>query len=207
MESPYTDYVDQRILAPLGLTHTTWQEQEPHAIGYLVHEYPGTAHREPHIETGGVAAMGQLWSTVEDLCGWGAFLVGGHEGVLAPDTVAEMWAPQVMLNPDEWTVGWGLGLQLVDHEGRVFGGHGGAMPGFLAGLLVNRETKTGAAVLTNSGTRAPTGEIAIELAAATIELWPPDISAVAAREPAAARGRGDPRPVVVGGKRVRLLLA
>ena len=173
--TPYTGYVDERILAPLGLTRTTWLEQEPRAIGYLVDEYTGTADREPHIESGGVAAMGQLWSTVDDLCRWGAFLVSGQEGVLAPDTVEEMWAPQVILNPDEWTMGWGLGLQLVSHEGRIFGGHGGAMPGFLAGLLVNRETKTGAAVLTNSGTRAPTGEIAIELAAATIELWPPDV--------------------------------
>lgn len=172
---PYTDYVDERILAPLELGRTTWQEQEPRAVGYLVDEYTGTAGREAHIETGGVAAMGQIWSTVGDLCRWGAFLVGGREGVLVPDTVEEMWAPQVMLNPDEWTVGWGLGLQLVSHEGRIFGGHGGAMPGFLAGLLVNRETKTGAAVLTNSGTRAPTSEIAIELAAATIELWPPDV--------------------------------
>ncbi len=172
---PYTDYVDARILAPLELERTTWQEQEPRAVAYLVDEYTGTAGREPHVETGGVAAMGQLWSTVGDLCRWGGFLVGGADGVLAPDTVEEMWAPQVMLNPDEWTVGWGLGLQLVNHEGRVFGGHGGAMPGFLAGLLVNRETKTGAAVLTNSGTRAPTGEIAIELAVATIELWPPDL--------------------------------
>ncbi|HEX4521191.1 MAG TPA: serine hydrolase domain-containing protein [Gaiellaceae bacterium] len=173
--SPYTDYVDERILAPLGLTRTTWQEREPRAVGYLVDEYTGTAGREAHIETGGVAAMGQLWSTVGDLCRWGALLVGGQEGVLAPDTVEEMWAPQVMLNPDDWSVGWGLGLQLVSQEGRIFGGHGGAMPGFLAGLLVNRETKTGAAVLTNSGTRAPTGEIAIELAAAAIELWPPEI--------------------------------
>ncbi len=170
----YTAYVDERILAPLELARTTWQEQEPRAIGYLVDEYTGTARSEPHVETGGVAAMGQLWSTVGDLCRWGAFLVGGREEVLASDTVEEMWAPQVMLNPDEWTVGWGLGLQLVSQDGRIFGGHGGAMPGFLAGLLVNRETKTGAAVLTNAGTRAPTGEIAIELALTAIELWPPE---------------------------------
>ena len=49
-----------------------------------------------------------------------------------------MWAPQVMLDPDDWTVGWGLGLELVNRDGRVFGGHGGAMPGFLAGLYVHR---------------------------------------------------------------------
>ena len=69
--------------------------------------------------------MGQLWSTVGDLCRWGAFLADGADGVLAAATVDEMWSPQSMMNPDEWTVGWGLGLELVNHEGRVFGGHGG----------------------------------------------------------------------------------
>ena len=119
--------------------------------------------------------------------------------MLAPATVDEMWAPQVMMNPDDWTVGWGLGLELVNHEGRVFGGHGGAMPGFLAGLYLNRETKTGAAVLTNAGTRAPTREIALELAAATLELWPPDIEPWRPESRAAARGR--PRSSAAGGRR------
>ncbi len=86
-----------------------------------------------------------------------------------------MWAPQVMLSPDDWAAGWGLGLELLNHEGRIFGGHTGAMPGFLAGLFVNRASKTGAAVLTNSGTRAPTRDIALELADATLELWPEEI--------------------------------
>src|SRR5205823_1860407 len=72
--TPYTRYVDERILAPLGLSRTTWAEQEPRAVGYLVDEYAGTAAREPHSDMGGVASMGQLWSTVGDLCRWAAFL-------------------------------------------------------------------------------------------------------------------------------------
>ena len=114
--TPYTDYVDERILAPLGLTRTTWLEQEPRAIGYLVDEYTGTADREPHIESGGVAAMGQLWSTVDDLCRWGAFLVGGQEGVLAPDTVEEMWAPAG--DPEPRRVDDGLGPRPPAREPR-----------------------------------------------------------------------------------------
>jgi CubicO group peptidase (beta-lactamase class C family) len=172
---PYTQYVDERLLAPLGMRRTTWVEQEPNAIGYLVDEYSGIATREPHSDMGGIASMGQLWSTVGDLATWGAFLVDGNDEVLASATVVEMWAPQSMVNPDDWTAGWGLGLGLASHEGRIFGGHTGAMPGFLAGLFVNRQTKTGAAVLTNAGTRAPTMEVAIELAEATIEVWPPEI--------------------------------
>lgn len=172
---PYTEYVDEQILAPLALGRTTWQEQQPNAVGYLVDEYANTAGREPHSDMGGVTAMGQLWSTVDDLCAWGAFLVEGREGVLDPATADELWAPQVMMNPDDWTVGWGLGLELVAHGGRIFGGHGGAMPGFLAGLYVNRASGVGAAVLTNAGSRAATREIALELAATTLELWPAGI--------------------------------
>ncbi len=172
---PYMQYVDERVLTPLGLDRTTWVEQEPHAVGYLVDEYAGTAAREPHLDLGGVASMGQLWSTVGDLCRWASFLVDGRDDVLSAASLDEMWAPQSMLNRDEWTGGWGVGIELVSHEGRIFGGHGGAMPGFLAGVYVNRQARTGAAVLTNSGTRAPTREIALELAGATIELWPPEI--------------------------------
>ena len=196
---PYTDYVDERILAPLGLARTTWLEQEPRAVGYLVDEFAGTARREPHADMGGVAAMGQLWSTVGDLCRWGAVLVEGREGVLDPATADEMWAPQVMMNPDDWTVGWGLGLELVSHEGRVFGGHGGAMPGFLAGLYVNRETKTGAAVLTNSGTRAPTRDIALELADGDARALAARDRALAAREP--RRRPRSRRSSAAGGRR------
>jgi CubicO group peptidase (beta-lactamase class C family) len=174
---PYTDYVEREITGPLGLERTSWYEQEPRARGYLVDEFAGTARPEPHSDMAGVAAMGQLWSTVGDLCRWGAFLVEGREGVLSPASADELWAPQVMLNPDEWTAGWGLGLELVQAGGRVFGGHGGAMPGFLAGLFLNRASRVGAAVLTNSGTRAPTREIALELVGITLERWPAEIEA------------------------------
>jgi CubicO group peptidase (beta-lactamase class C family) len=169
---PYTEYVDALLLQPLGLERTSWHEQEPYALGYLVNEYSGTAVREPHADMRGLASMGQLWSTVGDLCRWGAVLAAGRAGVLDPATAEELWAPQVMMNPDDWTVGWGLGLELVVRDGRVFGGHGGAMAGFLAGLYVNRASSTGAAVLTNAGTRADTREIALQLVAATLEHWP-----------------------------------
>ena len=52
-----------------GSTRTTWHGAGSRArSGYLVDEYAGTLGREPHSDMGGVAAMGQLWSTVGDLC-------------------------------------------------------------------------------------------------------------------------------------------
>ncbi len=168
----YLDYVDERIVAPLGLERTTWTPQAPRATGYLVDEYARTVRKDLDLELGEVAAMGQLWSTVEDLARWATFLVRGEEGVLVPSTVQEMWFPQVMYWPDDWTLGWGLGLMLQNRDGTIYGGHGGAMPGYLAGVYIDRKTEIGAAALTNSGTRANMDELCIALAAKAKELWP-----------------------------------
>jgi CubicO group peptidase (beta-lactamase class C family) len=174
---PYTQYVDERIIGPLGLARTTWYPQQPKAQGYLVDEYARTVWQEPETDLGGVAAMGQLWSTVEDLGRWATFLAGGQEGVLDPKTNEQMWFPQVMYYPDDWVLAWGLGLMLYNHEGKIYGGHGGAMAGHLAGVCVNRKTQIGAAALTNSGTRGTVEQLALELAAKAQELWPEPVEA------------------------------
>jgi hypothetical protein len=171
----YTEYVDAEIIGPLGLSRTTWVPDAPKAQGYLVDEYARTVWREPETDLGGTAAAGQLWSTVEDLARWAAFLAEGAEGVLDAAVVEEMWFPQVMYYPDDWILGWGLGLQLFNHETGIYGGHGGAMAGHLAGVYVNRKTKIGAAGLTNSGTRGNMDLFAISLAKAAAEIWPPAI--------------------------------
>jgi CubicO group peptidase (beta-lactamase class C family) len=169
---PYTRYVDERVIGPLGLGRTTWRPRAPKAQGYLVAEYARTVWEEPETDLGGVAAMGQLWSTVEDLGRWAAFLAAGAEGVLDGRTIEEMWFPQVMYFPDDWVLGWGLGLQLYNQGGTIFGGHGGAMAGHLAGVYMNRKTQVGAAGLTNSGTRGSMDLFAIELVRKAQELWP-----------------------------------
>jgi CubicO group peptidase (beta-lactamase class C family) len=171
----YTDYVDERIIGPLGLSRTTWRSQQPKAQGYLVDEYARTVWVEPETELGEVAAMGQLWSTVEDLGMWATFLACGADGVLEATTSEEMWFPQVMYFPDDWVLGWGLGLMLYNQNGKIFGGHGGAMAGHLAGVYVHRKTQVGAAALTNSGTRGNMDLFAISLVEKALELWPEPI--------------------------------
>ena len=172
---PYTKYVDERVLGPLGLARTTWFPEPPKAQGYLVDEYARTVWQEPETDLGGVAAMGQLWSTVEDLARWAMFLAAGHPDVLAESTIEEMWFPQVMYYPDDWVLGWGLGLELFNVDGKIYGGHGGAMAGHLAGVYVHRKTQIGAASLTNSGTRGDMDLFCIKLAAKAMELWPEPI--------------------------------
>jgi CubicO group peptidase (beta-lactamase class C family) len=168
----YTQYVDERIIGPLGLTRTTWTPVAPQAQGYLVDEYARTVWKEPETDLAGTAAAGQLWSTVEDLGRWATFLAGGADSVLDAATNEEMWFPQVMYYPHDWVLAWGLGVMLYNHEGAIYGGHGGAMAGHLAGVYIDRKTQTGAAALTNSGTRGDMDMLAINLAAKAKELWP-----------------------------------
>ncbi len=168
----YTDYVDERIIRPLGLTRTTWTPAEPYAQGYLVDEYARTVWREPNLDLGATAPAGQLWSTPEDLGRWATFLARGADGVLGASTLEQMCFPQVMYYPDRWVLAWGLGLMLFNDDGVIYAGHGGAMAGHLAGVYVNRKTEVGAAAVTNSGTRGDMDMTAVRLASKTAELWP-----------------------------------
>jgi CubicO group peptidase (beta-lactamase class C family) len=174
-DRPYTEVVGELIIQPLGLERTTWQPAAPKAQGYLVDEYARTVWTEPETDLGGTAPAGQLWSTVEDLGRWAAFLASGNDDVLTAAAVEEMWFPQVMYYPHDWVLGWGLGLQLFNQHGTIYAGHGGAMAGHLAGVFVDRKRKIGAAALTNSGTRGDMELFAISLAAKAAELRPPAI--------------------------------
>ena len=86
-------------------------------------------------------------------------------------------------------------------------GHGGAMPGHLAGLVVNRKTKIGAAVLTNTGAGASPEKLALDLAVAAIEALPRRRGPVAAGRAGAAGDRAAARPLVGRRLRDRALLA
>ena len=119
--------------------------------GYYVDPYSDrvTVEADPAVE-GPIAAMGWLWSTVGDLARWGDFLATGRDGVLSVETLDEMARVRTMADQATWSLGWGLGLELYRRGDRVFVGHGGAMPGFLAAVCVHRPERTGAVVLCNT---------------------------------------------------------
>jgi len=169
---PFEDYVDERILRPLGMDRTTWRATAPFAKGYFVHPYDERLLPEGDMEPGATQSVGGLWSTVGDLARWAAFLADPDPAVLKPETVEEMASVQVMVDA-RWKAGYGLGLQLVRDGDRVYAGHGGAMPGFLAGLAVARPDKAGAAVLTNTSASAEPEALAMSLVARSLELDPP----------------------------------
>ena len=146
----WDDAVAAEVLAPLGMTRTTPRPVAPAAEGHAVHPWADVVLPEPEHHAGVMAAAGQLWSTLADLGRFAAFLLGDTADVLGTATLEEMTVPAGV---DASATGWsayGLGVQVLRVDGRTLVGHGGSMPGFLAGVFVDRDELTGAVSLANT---------------------------------------------------------
>ena len=153
----WSSLLAMRLLGPLGMPRTTYGPAEPYARGYVVHPWHDTLREEPREDAAAMAPAGQLWSTVDDLATWAGFLADPRPEILAPQTLSEMCAPVVMNDLDAWTAGHGLGLELWRRGERVFVGHTGSMPGYLAVLAVHRPSRTGVVGFANAYTIHGTG--------------------------------------------------
>jgi CubicO group peptidase (beta-lactamase class C family) len=170
----YEDYVRERLLQPLDLNRTSFEQTPPAANAYFVEPYADRVRPEQNVIKGAFAAAGSLWSTTSDLARWGVVLVSGAEDTLRRETVEEMRAFQSMADLEEWKLGWGLGVMLLRESDRIFVGHSGAMPGFLACLAVSSNERSGAVVLVNSGAGVKIEELTRKLAVLAAEAYPPD---------------------------------
>ncbi|WP_033818144.1 serine hydrolase [Kitasatospora sp. MBT63] len=171
--APWGDVLAREVLDPLGLTRTSLLPRAPHAGGFAVHPWADVMLPEPLTDTGRMAPAGQLWSTAADLARWAAFLADGDPRVLAAETRAEMRRPAAPAEED-WSAGYGLGLQLRRRDGGLLFGHTGSMPGFRAGLWVGEREGVAAVALANStsGTPSPAA-LAADLIAIVAEHEPP----------------------------------
>jgi CubicO group peptidase (beta-lactamase class C family) len=168
---PWEDALLRDVLEPLGLRRTTPHAQPPSAPGLAVHPWAPLVQPEPAHDYRAMAAAGQLWSTVEDLAVWARFLLGDTGDVLAADTLAEMADPGQLVVLDPVPAGYGLGLQVLHADGHRLVGHGGSVPGFLAGLFVDPAQGTGVVTLAN-GTSGLPGDLSTGLLAVVRDLEP-----------------------------------
>ncbi len=177
-EGVFAEVLRERLLLPLGLADTTWLSRAPHATGFRVHPFADEIRPEPATDTAAMGPAGQLWSTPGDLVRWGAFLADPDPRVLAPATVEEMCAPVSIRDPAQWTSGGGLGLQLWRRAcgagERILVGHGGSMPGFVAGLVVDRGTGVSAAASGNAWFGSDLPRLAADLVVRVLEEDPPE---------------------------------
>ena len=179
---PYAQYIEDKLFAPLGLTRTSFDPEDPAATGYIVLPYVEGAWEQAPVQTGAWIAAGQMWGTVRDLCTWASFLASPDESVLSRKSVEEMRTVQSIDEHLRWSSGYGLGLSLQRDGDRILAGHGGSMPGFIAGVYVSPADKVGVGVLTNSSS-AGLIDLSKQLVAATVQHWPVPPEPWKAQEP------------------------
>ncbi|XVU27598.1 serine hydrolase domain-containing protein [Actinoplanes sp. CA-054009] len=165
----------KRVLDPLGMKRTTYAPVEPFARGYVVHALGGAMHEEPRLDSGAMAPAGQLWSTITDMAKWAAFWTDPAPTVLSRETVDEMCAPVVISDLESWTGGHGLGPQLFRVGERVFVGHGGSMPGYVAQLAVHRRSRLGVVAFANAYglTGTTIKQVALDALTTVLDAEPP----------------------------------
>jgi len=171
-QRPWADVVRDEVLLPLGMTRTTPRPSGRAASGWAVHPWADVLLPEPEHDHGVMAPAGQLWATLADLARFAAFLLGDTGGVLDPGTLEEMAVPAGVDADGEGFAAYGLGLQSVRVGGRRLIGHGGSMPGFLAGVFVEPAAGAGAVSLRNA-TSGADGGLLPDLLALLAEHEPP----------------------------------
>ncbi|MCO1581978.1 beta-lactamase family protein [Crossiella sp. SN42] len=137
---PYGKEVEDRVLRPLGLRHTTVPGEEvfirgPHARGYQLITVAG--QRKPVDVTewnpSGDWATGEMISTLADLDTFVAALLGGR--LLPPAQQAELFAVPAVSDVSGRAASYGGGLQRLKVPGvGVVWGKTGARYGYTAGM-------------------------------------------------------------------------
>jgi CubicO group peptidase (beta-lactamase class C family)/alpha-beta hydrolase superfamily lysophospholipase len=177
--APYTDYVRDRILVPLRMTHTGFSNDsasEQLARGYALNgktldtltpsrEHDGRGFRVPN---------GGLYSTIEDMAKFISFELGaGPESVLSRAVLDSNFRRRVYVNA-AMTDAAGLGFVTVREGSLVFDGHAGDISGYQAITAFDRRARRGIVVLRNvSGGTLDSYRVAVEGLRALVDTAPP----------------------------------
>ena len=162
MARPWEDLVAERILGPLGMTHTSFrvadmQAQVDFAVPYL-EKKDGALKRMTFRDISLIAPAGGINSNVVDLAKWVQLhLSGGLFGgksLISPATMQEMHTPQMIVPGTPETnespiFTTGLGWNIVTYRGHYYVSHDGGVDGFTSVIGFLPKTDLGMIVLSN----------------------------------------------------------
>ncbi len=184
---PYADYLRDNVLRPLGMTATDVLEGDETRPGLAIPYGRRTPDGPRPIEqqipmTDAFESVGALVSSVSDLAKWASFQFRDSDTndgpVLTGASLRDMHRPHFLL-PD-WSQGWGLGWRLTRNDSGARIDHGGSLPGYKSGLLLDPSSRVAVILLMNAedGPR--------ELTAGILKLVADPVRRAAASSPAAA---------------------
>jgi CubicO group peptidase (beta-lactamase class C family)/D-alanyl-D-alanine dipeptidase len=152
-EEPFATALQRDVLEPLGMSSSSFEptpDIEARLAEGIMWALDGREFAAPTFELG-MAPAGSMYSTVTDLGLFMSALFAGGMGVngriLEPETLAEMWTPQLG-NPSQG-MAMGIGFILSHLDGHLRVGHNGAIYGFATELAVLPDEKLGVVVVTS----------------------------------------------------------
>ncbi len=147
-KKPYPEILNARVLRPLGMTHSTFEQPLPDhraasaATAYLTDgsAVPGRFHVYPEL------AAAALWTTPSDLARFFAEVSLARTGrsKVIPKAVAIEMTTRVGDGPT------GLGPFLDDRGGAMYFGHNGGNEGFRSLATASLDSGHGVVIMTNS---------------------------------------------------------
>ena len=150
---PYTDYIQERILSPLGMARTFFEPNDqirPNlAKGYLIEggKVDADTPEREHLGRGWKVPNGALYSTVGDMARFMAFEMGEeHANVLKKKTLEDN-LERVMSAYSDFSYGYGIGFQVRRRGNLATLGHDGVVAGYQSSAIFDPKTRLGVVVL------------------------------------------------------------
>jgi len=158
----YQDYVTEHIFKPLGMTSSsvdpTIEQSASLAKAYMRRRPDGSRQAMDYYEVRGMAAMGSIVSTIEEMAKFAA--LNTRQGnstadgeILTTRTMREMHRPQWVYS--SWSSAMGLGFRIAPRDGVNTVSHGGWIGDHRAHLLMVPDKKLAVVALTNAGDASP----------------------------------------------------
>ena len=142
----YSEAVQERLLDPLGLESTGFEDPETAARGHIPHGTTGHQRAPEVVYPDRRRPAGGLWSTVGDLLRFAAHQLGGP-GPLSAGQLSVVREPRAEALGGRYCLGcWSRELA----GGRLALDHEGSVGGYQSLLLLVPEERAALAVLTNS---------------------------------------------------------
>ena len=151
---PYAEVMAARVLRPLGMTHSSYDQYGPArtqraAVGYDRAAKPIKGAR---IIAPEMAAAG-LWTTAGDLARFFLEIARARAGkskLISRQLALQMTTKVAPVDDLGGNNGVGLGVFLMDRNGTVWFGHGGGHIGFVCDAIASLEGGNGVVIMTSS---------------------------------------------------------
>ena len=145
---PFGQFLKERILDPLGMTHSATDarsDHPPRARGYTSFALGPLEPAAPEAD-GWLSAAGNLWASASDIARWDLALV--NDQLLKPASFRLMTSSRLLSNFKRTGYSCGLSLRLVEGETVLW--HNGSISGFRSVNALVPSTRSAVVLLQNS---------------------------------------------------------